>query len=494
MGGQVFLVGAGPGDPELITLKGRRLLESAEVVIYDRLVDPRLLRWAAKAEVIYAGKGKRERAAEQEEINELLVHHARRGKRVVRLKGGDPFVLGRGGEEAEALVEAGIPFEVVPGITSAIAVPAYAGIPVTHRDLASSVTIITGHEAEGRGQSRIAWDKLAIAADTLVILMGLENLQTLAERLVQYGRPATTPAALIRWGSLPRQKTVVGTLADISLKALEAGMAPPAILVVGEVVRLRDKLSWFEKKPLFGRRVLVTRATAQASQLSQLLSESGAEVVELPAIETLSQPQLLDKALGHLEKFDWIIFTSPNGVEAFCDRLFASGKDSRVMARSRVAAIGPATAQSLKGFGILADLVPQDYSTPGLIAALKGKITPGNHVLLPRSSLADKELVTALHHMGAEVEQVDAYVTRFTQSNGVDLENIDVVTFTSSSTVKGLHSRLGNWELIQGAVVAAIGQATAKACAQLGLKVDVVASEHTIPGLVKALINYITKG
>ncbi|MEE8419194.1 MAG: uroporphyrinogen-III C-methyltransferase, partial [Dehalococcoidales bacterium] len=366
--GKVYLVGAGPGDPDLISVKGVNCLKRADTVIYDRLLDERLLEMAPPgAERIYVGKAAGEHTLPQDKINRLLVDKGKEGKTVVRLKGGDPFVLGRGGEEGEALKQNGIPFEIVPGITSAVAVPAYAGIPVTHRGMSSSFAVITGHEEPGKETSSINWENLATGVDTLVFLMGLKNLPEIAARLTEFGRPADTPVAVIKDGTRPGQVTVTGRLDNITDIVREARLTSPAIIVVGEVVGLREKLGWFDNRPLSGKRVLVTRARRQASALSKLLAEKGARPVELPAIDILplQNTSELDGAILDLSNYDWIIFTSVNGVSAFWERLRELKLDSRALSGLKTGAIGPATAEALEAVGIIADFIPQTYTGEG---------------------------------------------------------------------------------------------------------------------------------
>lgn len=495
--GKVYLVGAGPGSPGLITVKGLDCLKSADVVIYDQLIDKVLLDSAPPgAERIYAGKSSRRHALEQDEINRLLVEKAREGKVVVRLKGGDPFVLGRGGEEAEALAQNRIPFEVVPGVSSAIAVLAYAGIPITHREMASSFAVITGHEADSKTGSGIAWDKLATGTDTLVFLMGVANLPHIVNRLIEYGKAPSTPIALIKNGTLPSQQTVVGTLADITDKVAESKLSPPAVIVVGEVVKLRDRLRWFDNLPLFGKRILVTRARHQASGLSRLLAERGAVPVELPVIDIqpVSDTEELDEALLHLEKYHWVLFTSANGVEAFFRRLYALNLDARWLRGIKVGAIGPATAEALKQHGLRPDYLPQNYTTDGLVAGLKPQHIKGCRFLLPRADIAGKELAQGIAELGAEVHEVTTYRTVPPRDTASDARKmlasgeIDIVTFTSSSTVTNLLAVLGGErQTLQKAKIACIGPQTGVTAARAGLRVDIVAQEHTIPGLVEAM-------
>jgi len=495
--GKVYLVGAGPGDPGLITVKGLKCLKKADVIIYDRLIDDSLLEEAPpKTERIYVGKGRGCHAMEQKEINLLMVGKAREGKTVVRLKGGDPFVLGRGGEEAEVLAANKIPYEIVPGVSSAYAVPAYAGIPVTHRRLASSFTVITGHEAPEKGESSIAWDKISTSSDTLVFLMGMENLAHIVNQLIQNGKPSSTPVAVISQGTSSRQGTLVGTLEDIVSRAKQEGFEPPAVIVVGEVVQLREQLRWFDNRPLFGKRILVTRAEHQANELSRLLMELGAIPVEMPVIK-IGPPRTwkkLDQAIMNLRSYGWIIFTSVNAVEVFWKRLYALELDSRWLDDTKIGAIGPVTARALEEKGIRPDYLPEIYTSQGFLAGLKKKDIAGHRVLLPRADIAGNELAEGLIKLGAEVHQVTAYKTAPTKkgvSQGKQMllkGKIDVITFTSASTVNSLLAILGQkWEVIKRAKLAGIGPNTATVLAQKGLKADIVAKEHTIPGLVEAI-------
>ena len=501
--GKVYLVGAGPGDPGLITHKGLELLKAAHVVIYDRLLDEQLLdSVAAEAEKIYVGKSAAEHVKEQAEINRLLVKEAREGKIVVRLKGGDPFVLGRGGEEAEFLEDNHIPFEVVPGVSSAIAVPAYAGIPVTHRGLASSFAVVTGHEDPNKTSSNIDWAKLATGVDTLVFLMGMQNLPEIVAKLVEHGRLPDTPVAVIKDGTRPQQKTVVGILEDIVVKVRDSHLLPPAVIVVGNVVRLREKLRWFDNRPLFGKRIMVTRARHQAGVLSKLLSERGAQPVELPAIDIrrVSDNRELDHAISDLARYQWLVFTSANGVEAFFERLHALKLDSRAFHNLKVGAIGPATTSALKQKGITPDYCPTVYTGEGLVAGLASCDIAGQRFLLPRADIADKELAKGIAQLGAEAHEVAAYRTVPAANvlagakKLIASGEIDVITFTSSSTVSNLIAALGNEDVVPDSVrIACIGPKTAGAASRAGLRVDIAAREHTIPGLVAAIEAYFKK-
>ncbi|UCG10791.1 MAG: uroporphyrinogen-III C-methyltransferase [Dehalococcoidia bacterium] len=502
--GKVYLVGAGPGDPGLVTLKGLECLKEADVIIYDRLLDERLLDLASsQAEKIYVGKVAGEHHRPQPEINRLLVAKAKEGRTVVRLKGGDPFVLGRGGEEVEALADNKISFEVVPGVTSAVAVPAYAGIPVTQRGLASSLAVITGHEDPGKADSSLNWEKLATAVDTLVFLMGMQNLPEIVAKLVEHGRPPKTPVAVIAEGTKPAQKTVVGELDNIATRVKEHQLSAPAVIVVGEVVRLREKLSWFENRPLFGKRILVTRARHQASTLSRLLSARGAQPVELPAIEIelVSDTKELDWAIAKLDQYQWLIFTSANGVAAFFDRLYALNLDARALKGIKISAIGPATAEALADRGIAPDYVPAVFTSEGIIAGLKSDDISGQRFLLPRADIADEELTRGITRLGGRVDEIAVYRTvpaREAISQARQMlaaGEIDVITFTSSSTVAYLMAAFkGEKAKIGTAKVACIGPKTADSATKAGLKVDILAGEQTIAGLVQAIEDYFREG
>ncbi|MBI2918674.1 MAG: uroporphyrinogen-III C-methyltransferase [Chloroflexi bacterium] len=501
--GKVYLVGAGPGDPRLLTVGGAECVGRADVVVYDRLINPQLLSLARPdAELIYVGKGPQERQAEQEDITALLVSRALEGKTVVRLKGGDPYVFGRGGEEAETLVAAGVPFEVLPGVTSAIAAPAYAGIPLTHRDYASSFAVVTGRESEDRDWVRTGWDKLATATDTLVVLMGLGNIEAIVENLVGHGRPASTPVALVHRGTQPQQVTVTGTLADIVQRARDAKLSSPVAMVVGEVVRLRERLRWFDSRPLFGKRVLVPRTREQAGQLSRLLAEAGAQPVELPTISVHPPTDWgpLDKAIGHLSRYRWIAFTSVNGVKFFFQRLQAKKRDTRALGRCHIAAIGPATAKALEARYLRPDLIPAEYTSAEVFVELIKVIVPGQRVLLPRADIAPEVLAEGLRKYGAAVDEVAAYHTETPSGPSAEAQalfrngQVDAVAFTSSSTVQGLVALLGpDRGTLDRCVVACIGPVTAATARELGLRVDVEAAEHTIQGLVQALAAFAVR-
>jgi len=505
--GKVWLIGAGPGDPGLMTVTGVAALAEADVVVYDRLVSAQLLALApSSAERIFVGKEAGVHALAQEEINALLVEKARQGKRVARLKGGDPYVFGRGGEEAEALAAAGVPFEVVPGVTSAVAVPAYAGIPVTHRGLASSFAVITGHEDPTKADTAVDWSKLATGVDTLVFLMGTATLPLIVEKLVEHGRPAATPVAVIRWGTTPAQQVVIGTLADIVRRVKEAGLEPPAVTVVGEVVRLRETLRWFDSpqaKPLFGKRVLVTRTRQQASALSRLLSQKGAEAIELPALELVprSDPRRLGRALSALARgrHQWVVFTSANGVDIFFQRLKEAGRDARAFAGTRICAIGPGTAAALAARGLQADLVPEEFVAESVVEAMARQKVATSRILLPRAEGARRELVRGLRALGARVDELPLYVAAPPGAPEPDAlrrlraGEVDVVTFASSSAVKNLLKLLeDDTAPLKGPLIACIGPVTARTAREAGLAVGVESKEHTIPGLVATLEDHFS--
>ncbi|WP_026760114.1 uroporphyrinogen-III C-methyltransferase [Selenomonas ruminantium] len=500
MAGMVYLVGAGPGDYRLISMKAVDCLKMADVVVYDRLADDRILRWAPEdAEYIYVGKASSNHTMKQEDINQLLVDKAKEGKCVVRLKGGDPFVFGRGGEEGLLLRENNLPFEIVPGITSAISVPAYAGIPVTHRAVATSFAVVTGHEDPTKGKSNMRWEHLATGVDTLVFLMGVANLPHITSKLIENGRSADTPAAVIRWGTKPEQRTLITTVGKAAEDVAKNGIKPPAIFIVGEVVKLRDSLQWFDnlsQRPLFGKRILVTRARNQASKLTAKLENLGAEVLEAPAISMVDPADnyaALDKAIDHVADYHWLIFTSANGVGRFFARLFKAGKDARALGYAKIAAIGSATAEKLKQYGLVADVIPQEYRAEGVVEALKGKLPPHAKILIPRAEEAREVLPDTLREMGAEVEVAPAYRTVCGQVDGEALAadikagRIDLVTFTSSSTVKNLVNIIGSAEVLKGVKTACIGPVTADTAKSLGIEPDIIAKEYTIDGLVEAI-------
>jgi uroporphyrinogen III methyltransferase / synthase len=502
--GKVYLVGAGPGASELITLKGKRCLEEAQVVIYDYLADRSLLQYAPpEAEKIYAGKSSEEKAHSQEEIESLIVQKAREGKVVVRLKGGDPFIFGRGGEEGEYLRDHKIPFEVVPGVSSAIAVPAYAGIPLTHRDYASSVAFIAGHEA-WEVDSPVSWEHLTRGVHTMVFLMGMKSLAENMKRLMISGCDPERPVALIRWGTKGGQETLVGTVESIARLAEERGFKPPVIAVVGEVVNLRERLNWFETKPLFGRRILITRPRAQASAFSRGIEDLGGEVVEFPTIEILppNSYDLLDRAINEIESYHWLIFTSVNGVSYFLDRMKYLEHDIRKLKGVKIAAIGPETAERLESVCLRVDLVPWEYRAEGILKALRPQEVDGKRVLLPRAAKARDVLPKTLMSWGAAVEVVEAYRTVPAQGDAAWLRDmlqrkrIDMITFTSSSTAvhfANLFPDDNMSQLLAGTAVACIGPITQSTVEEMGIRADVVPRDYTITGLIQAIVEHFSK-
>ncbi len=499
---KVYLVGAGPGDYKLITLKGKECIEKAEVIIYDRLVNNKLLEYASSdAEIIYAGKSPDRHVLKQDEINDLIVKKAMEGKVVTRLKGGDPFVFGRGGEEALALVDNNIPFEIVPGITSAISVPAYAGIPVTHRGITSNVGFITGNEDPTKEDSSIEWDKISTGLGTLVFLMGMRNLPKIVDRLIENGRSPKTPVALIRWGTRAEQETMTGILEDIVEKVQKNNFKNPAIIIVGEVVNLREQISWFEKKPLFGKKVLVTRARAQAGDFSNKIEELGGSTYEFPVINIVPPDDYtpLDEAIVNLKEYSWIVFTSVNGVKYFFNRLKYHGKDVRNLGNVKITAIGPATENELKKYGLIVDIVPDNYRAEAIIDALKNEDLKGKKVLLPRADIARKVLPEELQKIGAEVNEVSAYKTvpcdeKIDEIEEMFINNeIDFVTFTSSSTVRNFVNALNKSkykleELLKNVTLASIGPITSSTAEEHGLKIDIEADEYTLDGLIEQIL------
>ena len=502
---KVYLVGAGPGDPGLITVKGKACIEAADVVIYDYLAAPALLNYARKnAEIIYVGKKGGDHTLSQDGINALIAKKAKAGNTVCRLKGGDPFIFGRGGEEAEVLVASGIPFEVVPGVTSAVAAAAYAGIPLTHRKLTATLAFITGHEDPHKEESSIDWESLGRGIGTLVFFMGVKNLPDITQRLIAHGKSPDTPVALIRWGTTPAQQTVTGTLDDIAERVQKAGLKAPAIIVVGEVVRLRENLKWFETRPLLGRRIVVTRAREQASDLVTLLAEQGAECLEFPTIKVVpaADSAPLDDAINRLAAYDWIVFTSVNGVQFFFERLFELDRDVRALNHLHTAAIGPATSQRLRTFGLKSDIVPENYRAEAVVEAFRSLDLKGKKVLLPRAAEARPVLPVELRKMGAEVDEVTAYLTEKVADNADQLiehladKSIDLITFTSSSTVKNFKALLPPdrfQALLDGVAIASIGPITTDTAIELGFEVDITAPTYTIPGLCDAILKHYAK-
>ena len=480
---KVYLVGAGPGDPGLITVKGKKILERADAVLYDNLASERLLEHApAAAEKIYVGKKRAQHEMSQEEISALLIERARRGWTVVRLKGGDPFIFARGGEEIEALAAAGIPFEIVPGVTTPLGLAAYTGVPLTHREHTSAVTFVTGHNVEA-----IDWGKIG-SAETVVLFMGLVNFAAIAQEMIARGRSPKTPAMVVRWATRPDQETLVGTLETLPDQIVQKALRPPATIVIGEVVALRDRFSWFERLPLFGQRIVVTRDRRQAAELAEPLEELGAEVLLLPVIEIQppADPQPLERAMLQLHAYDWIIFTSVNGVRSFVNSL----GDIRSL-RAKVCAIGPATQAALEALHIKVDRMPTEYVAESLLEALADDDLTGKRIMLPRAAVARDLVPAELTRRGAKVDVVEAYRTvvpedAASRTREVLARNPTWITFTSSSTVKNFVALAGA-ESLAGVKIASIGPITSATARELGLTVHAEANPHTIPGLVDVI-------
>jgi len=506
--GRVFLVGAGPGASDLITVRGADVLSRAEVVVYDSLVSPELIRLApSRAELIYAGKrGGSDKSIEQSKLNAMLIAHARKGRVVVRLKGGDPFIFGRGGEEAEALARAKVEFEIVPGVTSAIAGPAFAGVPLTHREHGSFVAFVTGHEDAGKGgRSTVPWDELVAAAargGTLVILMATARMRATLARIRTAGLAPETPAVAVQWATTAAQKTVSATLATLADESARAGIAAPAVIVVGECAGLRENLKWVERMPLFGRTIVVTRSRAAASGFAAALRRLGAEAVEFPTIETAPPRSyaVLDRALKRVGSFDWIIFTSATGVESFIERLKSRGRDIRELGRASIAAIGPVTAARLSDYAIRVDAVPDEYRAEEIVAAIGLKRIRDGHFLIPRAEVAREALPGILRDKGA-LEVVVAPAYRTIKPKRAQIERmrellaagaVDLVTFTSPSTVANFCELISSSGA--GIRAAAIGPITADAAQQLGFDVVVQAVEYTVDGLVEGISAFYAAG
>jgi uroporphyrinogen III methyltransferase/synthase len=497
--GTVYLVGAGPGDPGLITVRGLACLRRAEVVIYDNLANPVLLGEApAGSKKIYVGKSKGRHCVPQEKINTLLAEHARAGRTVVRLKGGDPFIFGRGGEEACFLAGAGIPFEVVPGVTAGLAAAAYAGIPLTHRDYTTSLAMVTGHPTSERELDHVDWARLAMGVGTLVVYMGISNLAEITGRLVKHGRQPETPVAVIRWATTPNQETLTGTLADIADKVAACDFQPPAMIIIGEVVGLRNRLRWFDNRPLFGRRILVTRAADQAAPTAEALREFGAEPVLCPTIGIIPPESYaeLDAGIAQLAQTDYLILTSVNAVEAFFARLAAAGCDARALAGVTLVTVGPKTAEALAGFGLHADRIPATYDAEGVIGLLRDEIA-GKCVFYPRAALARDLIIRELTAAGATVNAPVAYASappahaaamaQTALANGLDL-----LTFTAASTVRNFAELLDATDLVsaRSVPVAVIGPQTALVARELGFTIAVEPQEATLEAMLAAIIDY----
>ncbi|MBF0557424.1 MAG: uroporphyrinogen-III C-methyltransferase [Nitrospirae bacterium] len=509
--GKVYLIGAGPGDIGLLTVKGMRCLQKADTVVYDFHLNAQILNYVHHdAEFIYAGKRGGHHEMTQDQINQALVAKAREGKLVCRLKGGDPFIFGRGGEEAEVLVAEGIEFEIVPGISSSVAAPAYAGIPLTHRKYSSSFSVITGNEDLAKTESTINWPKLVSGFETLVFLMGVKNIEHIASKLIESGKPSDTPAAVVRWGTRPDQKTVVGTLGNISGQVKEERIRPPAVMVVGNVVKLRDTLKWYENKPLFGHRVLITR---EYTQDYAPLEELGAEIFEFPTIKTIQPDNFdsLDAAIDKIGTYNWLIFTSANGFKFFMQRFLAKDRDIRDLKGIRLCAIGTKTSVALRDYGLKVDLVPEAFNSEGLIEAFlkkggKGRRAKdhdltGIRMLLPRAEFARETFPQKVLDLGGEIDTPVAYRTIKPEKHGKRLKRflqegrISIATFTSAATFNNFLEMMGEdaMGLLQAATIAAIGPVTERAINKAGLKVSIMPREATIKAMADAIIEWATK-
>lgn len=500
--GKVVLVGAGPGDRGLISIKALNALSTSDVILYDALVNPRLLEYCkADAQRIAVGKKSGLHPVPQDRIEALLIEHARQGKTVCRLKGGDPLLFGRGSEEMEALATAGIRYEVVPGISSALAAPAYAGIPVTQRGTSSGVAIFTGHEDPCKEESDLYWPAIAGLGTTLVFLMGMKHLSTIVENLMRHGMRTTTPVAIVHQGTTPLQQTLIGTLSDIVPIVEHAHIGAPSVIVVGDVVQLRQRLAWFEHQPLFGRKILVTRTRHQASPLTKGLEDHGALVRELPTIEIEAREDafpILERCIDDLAQFAWIVFTSANAVEIFFTRLLQRGLDARALANTKICVIGPATGNELACYSLNPDCMPDRYIAESVAAALRSHVR-GKRILLPRSDIARPELVELLTQDGAMVTEVPIYHIRRPDVSADTLEGIvsesEVVTFTSSSTVTNFVEILGDTfsRIRQTVAAASIGPVTSESLRSAGIRIACEARTHTIPGLIDAIVEHFTR-
>ena len=500
--GKVYLIGAGPGDPGLITLKGIECIQKADVVVYDYLASPDLLEYVREdAECIYVGKKGGHHTCPQSQINSMIVQRAKEGMVVARIKGGDPFIFGRGGEEAEELAAYGVHFEIIPGVTSAISVPAYAGIPLTHRDITSTVAFITGHEDPKKGDSSIDWERISTGVGTLVFLMGVKNLPKIVKNLMLHGRGPKTPVALIRWGTLGKQQTLTDTLENVVESVRKNNFSPPAVFVVGEVVHLRERLNWFETKPLFGKKIVVTRARSQASEFCSLLRECGAVPIEFPTIDVRPPDSFdaLDNAIDSIQKYDWLIFTSVNGVESFFRRLMEKGNDIRELKGIKICAIGPRTAKEIEIKGIQIDFLPREYIAESIAQGLNERGVSGKKFLLPRAKEAREALPDEIRKSGGHVDVVPAYENVKPAKEKEALERlflkgqIDVVTFTSSSTVKNfveVFDKEKLSEFVEGLTIASIGPITAKTASQYGIETHIMPEKYTIPDLTEAIVDY----
>ncbi|MEW6740438.1 MAG: uroporphyrinogen-III C-methyltransferase [Nitrospirota bacterium] len=503
--GKVYLIGAGPGDVGLLTVKGLKCLQKAEAVVYDFHLNAQILNYINHdAEFIYAGKRGGHHAMTQDEINQALVDKANEGKIVCRLKGGDPFVFGRGGEEAEVLVNEGIEFEVIPGVSSSIAAPAYAGIPLTHRKYSSSFAVITGNEDITKPESSIDWSKFANGFDTLVFLMGVKNIGAITSKLIEHGKSPDTPVAVVRWGTRPDQKTVVSTLKDIAGLVKEENIKPPAVMVIGNVVKLRDTLKWYENKPLFGKRILITR---EYTRDYEILEELGAEIFEFPTIEIVPPESYreLDESIDKVETYNWIIFTSANGFRYFMQRLLDKERDIRDLKGVRICAIGTKTAEAIKNYGIKVDLIPEEFTAEGLIKAFSLQPSAlslkGLKILLPRAEVAREVFPQKVRELGGEIDTPAAYRAIKPEKHGKRLKRflkegrISVATFTSAATFNNFVDIMGDdaIEILKDVTIAVIGPVTAKAIEKAGLKVSIMPKEATIKAMVDEIIKWAAK-
>jgi uroporphyrinogen III methyltransferase/synthase len=507
--GKVYLIGAGPGDVGLLTVKGLKCLQKAETVVYDFHLNAQILNYINHdAEFIYAGKRGGHHAMTQDEINQALVDKANEGKIVCRLKGGDPFVFGRGGEEAEVLVKEAIEFEVIPGVSSAIAAPAYAGIPLTHRKYSSSFAVITGNEDITKPESSIDWSKFASGFDTLVFLMGVKNIGNITSKLIEHGKSPDTPTAVVRWGTRPDQKTVVSTLKDIAGLVKEENIKPPAVMVIGDVVKLRDTLKWYENKPLFGQRILITR---EFTKDYEPLEDLGAEIFEFPTIEIVPPESYkeLDESIDKIETYNWIIFTSANGFKYFMQRLLDKNKDIRDLRGIRICAIGTKTAEAIRNYGIKVDLIPEEFNAEGLIetfikgqgSRVKGQELKNIKILLPRAEVAREVFPQKVRELGGEIDTPAAYRAIKPEKHGKRLKRflkegrISVATFTSAATFNNFVDIMGDdaIEILKDVTIAVIGPVTAKAIEKAGLKVSIMPKKATIKAMVDEIISLTTK-
>lgn len=497
--GKVFIVGSGPGDMGLVSIRALEAISLSDVILYDELANSRLLEnCKADSQLVYVGKKASQHTFKQAQIEDMMIEHAKQGKTVCRLKGGDPLLFGRGGEEMEALAVAGIRYEVVPGITSAIAAPAYAGIPVTQRGLTSGVAIFTGHEDPEKEESDLNWPVIAKLDTTLVFLMGMKNLPVIVDNLLRHGMNADTPVAVIHRGTTPLQRTLIGTLKDIVSTVEKECVGAPSVIVVGSVVNLHHKLDWFEQKPLFGKKILITRTRSQASALSKGLGENGALVHELPTIEIEANKDaypVMDKCITDISSFEWVIFTSTNGVNVFFERLSLLGLDARALGSTKICVIGPATRDELRRYSVKADLMPENYIAESVFELLRGKVN-GKKILIPRSDIARRELIDLLSRDGALVADLPIYCTRRPDYPPETIEemvlNVDLVTFTSSSTVTNFVEILGDsFNRLRGKIRAAsIGPITSASVKRAGIHLACEAREYTIPGLINAIVEY----